>query len=404
MFLSDELKSKKIALVHDWLIEIGGAEKVLKAIHDIFPNAKIFVLFHDRRFTAKFLPNVKIVSSKFQRIYEKILGKKIIVPFLPLAVESLDLSGYDLVISTGSFVKGLILHPETIHVSYCHSPTRQFWDWQNEYRIENHKLPKKLISCFQHFFRIWDRSASNRVDHFIANSENVKKRIKKYYQRNSAVIYPPVEMTNRFNLNKNIFHNKIVTSRYFLIVSRLFGHKNIDIAISAFNRLNWPLIIIGDGPDKKRLEKIANKNVFLLGYQTMNNLHNYFENCSAFILPQEEDFGIAPIEALSYGKPVLALKRGGALEYIQEGINGEFFEEPREEMLADGARRIFQNLNQYDSKVIKKTAKRFSQERFNNEIIKFLDQVFGLSGHLGTIYHPKELQLLTQSENRQLTF
>jgi glycosyltransferase involved in cell wall biosynthesis len=285
---------------------------------------------------------------------------------MPLAAESLDLSEYDLVISTGSFSKGLVVRPGTKHINYCHSPIRQFWDWQAEYARENHRTPKWLVSSFQHLFRVWDYSASSRVDDYIANSENIRARIKKYYQSDSTVIYPPV------GTNFEATKAKQPADKFFLMVSRLFSHKNVDIAVKAFNRLGWRLVIIGDGPDKRRLETVAEKNIEFLGYQPDEIVQKYLSECSAFIMPQEEDFGIAPVEAMAYGKPILALKRGGALEYIEEGINGEFFEDPCEEMLADGARRIMENIVKYDYDKIRESTRKFTVERFKKEILEYV--------------------------------
>lgn len=363
----------KTALVHDWLTEIGGAERVLKAIHRIFPEAPIYVFFHDKKFTDNFLPKARIIPSKYQNLYRRFLGRKLMLPFLPLAAESIDLSGYDLVISTGSFAKGLVLRPATTHISYCHSPTRQLWDWQSEYSRENHKMPRWTILSFQHFFRIWDRNAASRADHFIANSQNTRSRVKKYYNRDSTVICPPVEILD--NDCNGIVARYSHYNLQFLIVSRLFPHKNIAIAVKAFNRLGWPLNIIGDGPEMEKLKPIAEKNVKFLGHLSDSKVQKNYAKCTAFIMPQEEDFGIAPLEAMAYGKPVLALKQGGALEYIKEGINGEFFEEPREEMLADGVRRLVANLSNYDPEKIKETARKFSFKRFKLEIEKFINNV-----------------------------
>ncbi|MGD0977483.1 MAG: glycosyltransferase [Minisyncoccia bacterium] len=392
--MSISLQNLKIALVHDWLTEVGGAEKVLKTLHEMFPVAPVYVLFHDKKFTDGFMPTADIQSSKYQKLYKKIFGRKLIVPFLPLAAESIDLSDFDLVISTAPFVKGLILRPKTTHINYCNSPTRQFWDWQSEHRNEKHISPKWTIALFQHIFRLWDRPASIRVDDYIANSENVRTRIKKYYKRNSTVIYPPVEIGTSI-IQKNAYrhistivpiglydgisdsaiNSKLPTNGYFLIISRLFPHKNIELAIRAFNKLSWPLVIVGDGPDFDDLKRISEKNIQLLGWQPDVIVQDHLKNCSAFILPQEEDFGIAPIEAMNFGKPVLALKRGGALEYIIEGVNGEYFEDPCEEMLADGARRLMENINRYDPEEIKKSAERFSRRRFEEEIETFINWV-----------------------------
>ena len=230
------------------------------------------------------------------------------------------------------------------------------------------------MSIVQHFLRIWDRHASTRVDQFIAISENVRQRIQKYYHQDSVVIYPPVDVLRSGLKTSTITNYSLPTTNYFLIVSRLYKHKNMDIAIKAFNKLEWPLVIIGDGPEYKNLKsQISNlKNVKMLGFVPDKDIPSYYQNCLAFIMPQEEDFGITPIEAMSYGKPVLALKRGGALEYVQEGVNGEFFDDPTEEVLADGVRRLKQNLQNYNSVEIKKSAERYSADRFKKEILEFI--------------------------------
>lgn len=354
-------------MVHDWLTEVGGAEKVLRTLHEIFPMAPVYVLCHNKKFTDKFLPNAEIRVSKYQNLFKNILGRKFIVPFLPLAAESLDLSEFDVVISTAPFAKGLILKPGAVHINYCNSPTRQFWDWQSEHKNEKHISPLWMVMLFQHLLRLWDRHSSTRVDRYIANSKNVATRIKKYYKRDSTVIYPPVENTGALSSN-----DKPIDSGYFLIVSRLFPHKNVGLAVHAFNKLGWPLIIIGDGPEYHDLKKISERNVSFLGWQSDGHVQEYLKNCLAFILPQEEDFGMAPIEAMNYGKPVLALKRGGALEYMIEGVNGEYFDEPYEEMLADGARRLMENYDHYEPEEIKKTAGRYSRGRFESELREFI--------------------------------
>jgi glycosyltransferase involved in cell wall biosynthesis len=360
-----ELKDKKIALVHDWLLNIGGAEKTLKVLHEIFPSAPIYTLFYNKTFTDTFLPGADIRTTFLQKTRKFIRSHKLLMPLMPIAVESIDLSDFDLVISSSvSFSKGLILKPQTTHICYCYSPMRQVWDWHAEYKSESRKAPKIIVSVFQHFMRIWDRHASTRVDYFIAISKNVQKRIKKYYQATSQIIYPPVVIPN--------FKTSAATTGlpqdFFLIVSRLFKHKNTQLAVEAFNKLGMPLILIGDGPELKTLKKLASPNITFLGHQPDEVVAEYYKNCLAFIMPQEEDFGLTPLEAMSYGKPVLALKRGGALEYIEEGVNGEFFDDPTDQVLADGVRRIKENLEKYNPAEIKKTAERFSKEEFKKKI------------------------------------
>lgn len=338
----------KIALVHDWIAGIAGDVRVLNALQQMYPDADTFCLSNGK-------------------------PSRLRMPFMSIRVESLDLSDYDLVISTGSiFSKGLILRPKTYHINYCHSPTRQVWDLSHSY---NHKL-------FQHALRIWDRSASTRVDQFVANSEHVKKRIQKYYHRDAQVIYPPVgqglEEKSRGGRAAAVtgggakdFSAKTLPK--YLIVSRLFKHKNIDIAIKAFNKLGWELTIIGEGPQRRSLEALAGPTVHLLGSLSDEQCWRAYESCQAFIMPQEEDFGIAPVEALMHGKPVLALRAGGALEYVQEGINGLFFDEAHEAVLADGVRRLSEM--SFDAVTIKQTAEKFAWQNFQSSFSNLINQI-----------------------------
>ena len=337
----------RIAIVHDWITNIAGDVRVLKALHEMYPNAPIYCLFHNKQFTDALLPKASIRPSFLQTFPRQ----KWLLPLYPLAIESFDLSEFDLVISTGSnFAKGVVAKPKTRHINYCNSPTRQVWDLSNEYR-------RKI---FQHFFRFWDRHASTRVDEYVAISEHVQHRIKKYYRKNSTVIYPPVQITNY----KLPITNELSIKNYYLIVSRLYKHKNIDIAVKAFNNLGWNLVIIGDGPERKNLERMAGAHITFMGSVSDETCSNMYNACEAFIMPQEEDFGIAPIEAMLHGKPVLALRKGGALEYVQEGINGLFFNYAIPQALADGVRRISEL--RFESERIKQSIEKFTWNTFQS--------------------------------------
>ncbi|MEA1936768.1 MAG: glycosyltransferase [Patescibacteria group bacterium] len=384
----------KIALVHDFLTYFGGAERVLMSLHKLYPKAPIYTLLYDEKEMKRYFPKAKIRTSfleKFPKFIKR--RKKYLLPFLPTAAETFDLREFDLVISSSSsFTKGIITKPKTTHICYCHTPTRFLWDWHYNYLQENKvgKVKKIFLMPLLHYLRMWDKTASERVDYFIANSKNTAKRIKKFYNKESKVIYPPVNM--------HWFHNPNGTKRseavepvaqksstelsplwnqrnnYFLIISRLTSYKKIDIAIEAFNKLELPLIIIGVGGDRKRLEKMAEKNIKFLGFQPEEKIAEYYQNCQAFIFPGEDDFGIAPVEAMSFGKPVLAYRKGGALETIIEGETGEFFDDPIPEILADGIRRIKNNYDSYDPEKIKEQAKKFSEEKFGREMKKFMEE------------------------------
>lgn len=362
----------KLALVHDWLTTLGGAERVLIELHKIFPDAPIYTLFYDKKFKAKHLLNAEVRPSYLQKFPLITSRYKLFAILMPSAIESFDLSDFDVVISSSVFFsKGLVLRPKTRHICYCYSPTRQLWDLN--------KIPYSIFhtpySIAQHLLRLWDRQAADRVDEFVAISETVRSRIRKYYHRDSTVIYPPVTIEygihNMEQNSKNTSHIPYsILHNYYLIVSRLYPHKNIDIAVEAFAKLNLPLIIIGDGPEYKKIKNQTSKikNIELVGFVSDEELPYYYQNCRAFIMPQEEDFGLTPIEAMRVGAPTLALRKGGALETVKEGITGEFFDDPIPEALADGVRRLNENYHNYRPEVIQSHAKQFSKEIFRKEI------------------------------------
>jgi len=375
----------RTAIVHDWLVSLSGAERVLLELHKMFPEAPIYTLFHDKVFTSKYFPDAEIRSSFLQRIPLITKRHKYLFFLMPTAIESFDLSDFDLVISSSAiFSKGLVLKPRTRHICYCYSPTRQLWDL-NAQKIGNclsaGKAGKFEIGNYvgKHFLRLWDRQASDRVDEFVAISKHVQQRIWKYYRRNAKIIYPPCDINSKSEIlnPKQIQNSKLKIENfdnYYLIVSRLYLHKNIDVAIEAFNKLNLPLVIIGTGPEQKRLrQKIENNRITMLGFIADEQLPYYYLNCRAFILPQEEDFGITPIEAMSFGKPVLALRKGGAIETIMEGVTGEFFDDPIAEGLADGIRRLEENYPNYNSDKIKLHSQAFLGTNFRDKIMELIN-------------------------------
>ncbi len=357
----------KVALVHDYLIRFGGAERVFLNLANIFDQADIFTLLYDREKMGQYFINRNIQTSFLQKFPYALKKHRWYAPLMPAAAESLDLREYDLVISSSSaFIKGLILRPKAIHICYCHNPARFLWDYAGEYDAGPPFIKRLLF----HYLRIWDRAAANRVDYFIANSKATAARINKFYRREAKVIYPPAVSANRL-IGKNHYQP---AEDYFLIVSQLSPYKGIDLAIDAFNKLELPLVIIGEGRDRKRLRKMAGPTVKLLGWQTDQKVAQYFQNCRAFIFPGEDDFGIAPVEAMSYGKPVLAYRRGGATETVIEGVTGEFFDDLAVESLSDGIRRILLKLEkaEYSPLVISKRAESFSREKFEKGIKEFV--------------------------------
>lgn len=346
----------KIAIVHDWMVQLGGAERVLIELHKTFPEAPIYTLFAKKEFTQAHLPQAEIKTSYLQKIpgILKIYPKLAIL--MPIAIESFDLSGFDVVISSSPFfAKGVVTRPRTKHICYCYSPARQLWD-----NAKNQQGIFKKIG--QHLLRIWDRHAADRVDEFVAISETAQERIKKYYGRESQVIYPPL------TLDVASVQSRPIEEPYYLIVSRLYPNKNIDIAVEAFNKLGYPLYIIGEGPLRTQLEKQAKENIHFLGFQPDSAVVTWYKHAKAFIMPQEEDFGLTAVESLASSVPVLALRKGGAVEIVQEGITGEFFNDPRPEVLAEAVFRLNKNLGTHDVSAMGITAQKFSSEQFKKAI------------------------------------
>lgn len=364
----------KVAIVHDFLTKLGGAEYTLGVIHEIFPNAPIYTLLYDKVGTKGRFEHddYKIITSKLQKLPKFIRNKnKLLLPYYPQAIEEFDLSEFDLVISSSnSFAHGIITRPKTLHITYCYSPIRYAWDWTHKYFIEN-KLgfgpigffARKIISKL----RIWDYHASNRSDSFIAISKTVANRISKYYRRNSTVIYPPVELEKYLNNDKK-------PDDFYLIVSRLSPYKNINLAIRACNKLGKKLYIIGEGSDRKRLEKIAGPTIKFLGWLPDNKKIDYFKKCRAFIFPGEDDFGITPVEAMAAGRPVVALGAGGALETVVAGKTGEFFADDNIKSLADTIKKLENNYSKYSVLECQNQSKKFSKEIFKEKFQEYIEK------------------------------
>jgi len=354
----------RVAIIHDFLNQYGGAEKVLEAFHEIWPNAPVYTLFYDKDLMPKSFSNWDIRVSPIQNLP---FGKKKYrwyLPLMPAAIERFNLKNYDLIISSCSaYSKGVIVQPRTIHICYCHTPTRYLWQDTFEY-IENlqggEKVVRKILSPLLTYLRIWDYNAAQRPDYFLTNSKNVARKIKKYYHRDSEVIYPPVE-TEKFYISKDI-------EDYFLIISRLRPYKKIDLAIKAFNKLKLPLKIIGSG-QSRGLKKIAKKNIEFLGFVSEKKKAEYLSHCQALIYPQDEDFGITAVEAMASGRPVIAYKAGGALETVIEGETGIFFENQTWQSLVSTILKF--KSEDFDSNKIKNYAEKFSKERFKREIFEF---------------------------------
>ena len=365
------LEELKVAIVHDFLDTYGGAEQVLEVICEIFPQAPIYTLLYDRdKMRGKF-KNKEIHTSFLQNFPEFLKKKKkYLLPFMPTAPETFDLRDFDLVISSsGAWSKGIITRLNTIHISYLHSPMRFVWDYNGRYL----KDLKKKLGIFQKMFltylRVWDFEAAQRPDALLVNSNFTKKRVSKYYRRDSQIIYPPLRDYADVNVDKD---NELKDKNYFLIVSRLSAYKKVDLAVEAFNKMGLPLVVIGEGEEEGRLRKIAKENIKILGWQKDEVLKKYYQNARAFIFPAIDDFGLTMIEAMNFGVPVVAINKGGAKEIVREGITGEFFAAQTVEVLADGVRRFLEKEKSYDKAVIKNEAQKFSKQVFKD---KFSDLI-----------------------------
>ena len=358
----------KIAIVHDWLTVNGGAEKVLKAILDIFPNADVFSLvdYLEEKYRLYILKGKRTETSFVQRLPFSKKFFRNYLPIFPKAIESFNLKEYDTIISSSwAFAKGIKKRKGQMHVCYCHTPIRYAWDLKGEY-LGRISLPKRLLAEFVlHYIRKWDLETADRVDEFIANSQFVAKRIKRIYKRNARVIYPPVD-TNSFKL-----HEK--KEDYYLTVSRLVPYKKIDIIIEAFNEMrDKRLVVIGFGEEYNKLKRMANRNVEFLGYQDKKIVVNYMKKAKGFVFAALEDFGIAPVEAMACGTPVIAFGFGGVRETVIDGFSGVFFFRQNSNDIIDAIKR-FEKLN-FDYNAISTYAQRFSEDRFKREFKRAVER------------------------------
>lgn len=348
----------KIAIVYDRVNKWGGAERVLLALRELFPDSTLFTsVYHEDATWAKVFSQIK--TSFLNKISFTRDKHKLLAPLMPIAFESLDLTGFDLVISvTSEAAKSVLTSPGVRHVSYILTPTRYLWSGFDIY-FEN-KYLKFISGKIIRYLKKWDKISANRPDTLVAISSEVKKRIKKYYGLPSKVLYPPVDLG--FLVYKN---PKLKNKNYYLIVSRLERYKKVDLAIETFNKLGLNLKIVGEGSQRSKLEKLAKKNIKFLGLVSDKKLAKIYQQCKALVLPQEEDFGIVALEAQAFGKAVLAYKKGGALDTIIAGSTGFFFEKQTVKSLSALVKRFDK---QFYKKINEKkcflNAKRFSKEEF----------------------------------------
>ncbi|MFB6181573.1 MAG: glycosyltransferase [Candidatus Magasanikbacteria bacterium] len=354
----------KIALVHDYLSQDGGAEKVLEAFHEIWPDAPIYVLFHDED---------EITQFKDAEVKESFLSKfpfskskyQWYLPLMPMATESHNLDEFDVVLSsTSAFAKGILTPPSTLHISYCHTPTRYLWTETHEYieDLNYNPLIKKMLPTLIHRLRMWDKMSTDRVDQFLCNSETVRKRINNYYRRESKVIYPPVE-TSKYGIAEN-------TEDYFLAGGRLVAYKKFDLLVEVFNRLGWNLKIFGSGPEEKKLKKRSKSNIDILGRVSEEKKIDLYQHAQAFLHPQVEDLGLTVIESMASGRPVIAYNEGGAKETVIPGKTGVFFNKQSWDSLLDTI--INFETGGWNSSEIRRWAQNFSKSNFKQKLKEFV--------------------------------
>lgn len=366
--ISMDVKKLKVAIVCDWLTNFAGAERVIYKMHQMFPNAPIYTsIFNPEKMKA--FKNA-VVHTSFIQHFPKAKNKhQWYLKFYPLAFEQFDLSGYDVVLSScHSASKGIITKPETLHISYCHSPMRYAWDNSHEY-IRDYKMPwfvKKFIPKLIHKVRMWDRLAADRVDMFLTNSNYVKKRIKKYYKQDSDVIYPMVNVKD-FYISKE-------KKDYYLAVGRFTPYKRFGLIVDAFNELSYKLKIVGTGVQEKELKEKAKSNIEFLGFVSDQKLKDLYANAKALIFPQIEDFGITPLESMSSGRPVVAFNQGGALETVIDGKTGTFFEEQNVPHLKAAIEKCEKTT--WDSKKIREHAKKFDEKVFEKELYEYVEKKY----------------------------
>lgn len=360
------MEDAKIALVHDYLVQDGGAERVLAALQEMFPEAPTFVLLYSKDHAQA--KGRTIISSFLQRLPFAPHLYQLTTPLMPTAVESLDLSGYDLVISTTSlFAKGVIAPSDAVHLCYCHTPTRFLW--QERFGYLNDLPYARIFRIFApfmfHELRSWDQLAAGRPDHLVTNSQTSRVRIRRCYRREATVIAPPVD-TDKIQISSE-------RGAYWLAGGRLVKYKRIDAVVRAFNDLKLPLKIFGTGPEERKIRRLAGPTIECLGYVPEGEKVQLYRGAIGYIAPQVEDFGITAVEAMSAGKPVITCRQGGGAETVLDGVTGVHIDVDRWEGIRDAVLRF--DPSTFDTQRIRAHAERFSRERFQREMHELVNRL-----------------------------
>ena len=361
------LSEARVAIIFEWLQQCGGVERVIAGMRELFPNADLFALICDPDGGQTPIEGSTLHTSFIQRLPWATKKHRYYLPLMPLAVEQFDLRSYDLVLSSSHMVaKGVLTRPDQLHISYTHTPVRYAWDLYQDYLHTSdltHGLMGGLTRLVLHYLRMWDVIAANRVDDYLANSENVARRIEKTYRRPARTIYPPVDV-DRFRCD-------LPRKDFYVTVSRLVPYKRLDLIVQAFTRMQKPLVLIGDGPERKRLQGMAGSNIQFLGYQPDEKVVDYLQQARGFVFAAHEDFGISPVEAQAAGCPVIAYGKGGVLETVIDWPNpeatGTYFDIQTVEALEAAVMLFEANERKFDPRVCRRNAERFDSRRFQRE-------------------------------------
>jgi glycosyltransferase involved in cell wall biosynthesis len=347
----------KVAIVHYWLVGMRGGEKVVEALCEMFPQADIFTHVYLPDAVSDAIRRHRVITSFINRLPRATRLYKRYLPLMPLALEQLDLRGYDLVISSESGpAKGVIPPPSARHLCYCHSPMRYLWNMFHDYREQSGRVTRFLMPPLAHYLRVWDTVSASRVDRYVANSHTVAARIRRYYGRDSEVVWPPVDVGAFEPVGAD------ERSDFMLMVGELVAYKRPEMAVEAFNRMRRKLVVIGGGEMLDRIRRLAGPTVTVLGPQPFAKLRHHYARCQALIFPGEEDFGIVPVEAMASGRPVIAYGRGGAVETVTPGVSGMLFDEQSVEAVIDAVERFRDG--DFDPAAIVAHAGGFSREVF----------------------------------------
>jgi glycosyltransferase involved in cell wall biosynthesis len=356
---------RKVAIVHYWLVTMRGGERVIERLLHLFPGADIFTHVYDPARVSRLIAGQKVTTSFIQKLpgarrhYQKYL------PLMPMALEELDLRGYDLVISSESGpAKGVITDPDAMHLCYVHSPMRYLWDHYHQYRESTGAINRAVMPFLFHRLRTWDVASASRVDRYVANSHFIQRRIERAWAKPSTVVHPPVDV--------GLFAPSSAIDANYLWVGQLVSYKRPDLAVQAFNRLRLPLTVVGDGPMANQLRRMAGPTVTIIPRLDFASLRAHYARCRGFVFTAEEDFGIVPVEVMASGRPILALRKGGALDTVVEGQTGLFFDEQSVDALVDGVARFEAWLPDFDPEAAVRRAARFSPGAFDSGILRSL--------------------------------